>query len=176
MRTNSRAFTLIELLVVIAIIGLIASIITVALNQARIKARDTRRMQDMQQVVNAISLFSIDNNGNIPGTGGGNASIGCVISQCLKATADQLVPTYIPSIPEDPVYPYNQTPSGQNFSYRYCGVTGTSKYDLLVRNEATNGWCSVKHVNRPEDGDIGCIAGTPFASGGAPSGWCEDEI
>ena len=56
-RLNKSAFTLIELLVVIAIIGLLATISIVALNQARSKARDARRVTDMHQLVTAINMY-----------------------------------------------------------------------------------------------------------------------
>ena len=57
--TNKQkpAFTLIELLVVIAIIGLLSTISIVALNQARSKARDARRVADMHQLVTAINMY-----------------------------------------------------------------------------------------------------------------------
>ena len=61
MRVNKTAtnqgFTLIELLVVIAIIGLLTGIVLVALNTVRAKGRDARRVGDMKQIINALSLY-----------------------------------------------------------------------------------------------------------------------
>jgi prepilin-type N-terminal cleavage/methylation domain-containing protein len=54
---RQKAFTLIELLVVIAIIGLLASIVLVSLNSTRAKARDTRRIADLNQVIVALEMY-----------------------------------------------------------------------------------------------------------------------
>lgn len=56
-KNNKEGFTLIELLVVVAIIGLLASIVLVSLNRARIKARDARRLADMQQIYTALNMY-----------------------------------------------------------------------------------------------------------------------
>ena len=51
------SFTLIELLVVISIIGLLASVVLTNVNSARGKARDARRLADLKQIQNALSLY-----------------------------------------------------------------------------------------------------------------------
>ena len=53
----SKGFTLIELLVVIAIIGLLASVVIVALAGSRQKSRDAKRVADITQMSKAMELF-----------------------------------------------------------------------------------------------------------------------
>ena len=65
---SRRAFTLIELLVVISIIGLLSTIAIVSMNSARSKARDTKRMADIKQIITAMQLY-FDTNGTYPNTG-----------------------------------------------------------------------------------------------------------
>ncbi|MEZ4180642.1 MAG: type II secretion system protein [Candidatus Doudnabacteria bacterium] len=60
---NQKGFTLIELLVVIAIIGLLASVVLLALNSARSKSRDAKRVADIRQVVSGLELFYNEYNG-----------------------------------------------------------------------------------------------------------------
>lgn len=51
-----KGFTLIELLVVLSIISLLSSIGLAAINSARAKARDVKRVSDLRQVKNAMLL------------------------------------------------------------------------------------------------------------------------
>lgn len=60
MRTTSKGFTLIELLVVIAIIGLLSTLAVVALNTARAKSRDSKRVADIKQMQTALELYFTD--------------------------------------------------------------------------------------------------------------------
>jgi len=55
---NLGGFTLIELLVVIAIIGILTTVTVVTLTSARRRARDTKRVADIQQMRSALLLYA----------------------------------------------------------------------------------------------------------------------
>ncbi|MFA7050238.1 MAG: prepilin-type N-terminal cleavage/methylation domain-containing protein, partial [Patescibacteria group bacterium] len=61
-KQKQKAFTLIELLVVIAIVGILATLAVVALQQARSRARDSKRLADVKQLQTALELFFNENN------------------------------------------------------------------------------------------------------------------
>ena len=101
METSAKkGFTLIELLVVIAIIGILSSIVLASLNTARQKSRDARRVADLKQLQLAMQLY-YDANSSYP------------------TTTAALAPTYIATIPKDPIgnvaYPYDQLNSGASY-------------------------------------------------------------
>lgn len=56
-RRSNNGFTLIELMVVIAIMGLLSSVLLVALNSARKKGRDARRLADLRQIATALDMY-----------------------------------------------------------------------------------------------------------------------
>lgn len=54
---SRKGFTLIELLVVISVIGMLAGVVLVGTTGARAKARDARRMSDIDQIRRALELY-----------------------------------------------------------------------------------------------------------------------
>lgn len=70
---KSRGFTLVEFLLVIAIIVLLSSVALASLRSARSKARDTKRIADVRQLMTALELF-YDKNGAYPISGNCNST------------------------------------------------------------------------------------------------------
>ncbi|MDE2040960.1 MAG: type II secretion system protein [Patescibacteria group bacterium] len=63
--TNRKGFTLIELLVVISIIGVLASVVLVAVTNVRSLSRDAQRSENLQEVQTALELY-YDSHGYYP--------------------------------------------------------------------------------------------------------------
>lgn len=121
---------MIELLVVIAVIGLLASVIMVSLNSARIKARDAKRIADFRQIHTAMELY-YDKFGTYPGDNAlfDNTSAGHRAQ--FEAMAQQLVNSeFISSIPKDPIN--NVNTSNLYMYFRYS--SGTQPGAIIVTN------------------------------------------
>lgn len=58
---NKKGFTLIELLIVVAIIGILATLVIVAIQNSRTNARDSKRLADIKQMQTALELYFNDN-------------------------------------------------------------------------------------------------------------------
>jgi prepilin-type N-terminal cleavage/methylation domain-containing protein len=76
---SNKGFTLIELLVVVSIVGLLSSIVMASVVDARMKARDTTRVEQLHQMDLAIGLYKSDHEGKVPLLGeiNGGDGTGC---------------------------------------------------------------------------------------------------
>ncbi len=157
---NKNGFTLIELLVVVAIIGLLSSVVMVSVNSARAKARDARRMSDIDQAIKALALYYSDYGNYIEtGSGCGNNNNGTgyfnhtngssylvSIAQCLfnAGYTSQIIidPTGFTSgnsTNQRPHYmKYHCTQNGQKVVYMYASLETKPRFV----DGPTNGTCS----------------------------------
>ena len=128
MKINKQGFTLIELLVVIAIIGLLSTLAVVALGNARVKARDAKRMSDLKQIQTALELYYTDQNAYPAGS---SVALGDTNHICLNAsgfTTTGCANAYMGRIPTDP--------QSGNYSY----TAASSSYTVTATLEgAVNG-------------------------------------
>lgn len=153
---NKSGFTLIELLVVIAIIGLLASIVLLALNGARQKSRDATRLADVRQLASAFELFFNDA-GAYPtgaagyiGTAKTDTSVDVLGVSGLTATTANgtfnFTPGYIGTIPVAPT-PFDNasgaTCTAANNAFQYVtNNTGTTYTLSFCLGNVTGGYAA----------------------------------
>jgi len=127
---KKKGFTLIELLVVIAIIGLLSTLSVVALNSARQKSRDAKRVADIKQIQTALELYYNDNN-SYPATLTSGSPLYSSSTSVLYMNAVPTAPT-----PADSAacasandYVYEDQLSGASYTIDFClgADTGNSK-------------------------------------------------
>jgi len=146
---KNKGFTLIELLVVIAVISLLASIILVNVSSIRARARDTRRIMDVNNIKKALDMYNLDK-GYYPHMGGATApNSGWSNSADASWTSlETLLAPYFSKLPKDPLE--NNNPSEwaggsnayQHYSYVNCGTTYMLVYNLEIASGPDPGvWC-----------------------------------
>lgn len=143
-----KGFTLIELLVVVSIVGLLSSVVLSSLRTARMKARDTKRIAQINSLNTALQLSYDDNNGvylecDAPSNTGGCDLLnffgpGTMADSSLDGNFMTLLqPKYMSSSPIDPVNSLSQ-------GYFYVFSSGTfqgNNWDYII----------AAHIENPND-------------------------
>jgi len=118
-----NGFTLVELIVVISVIAVITVVGTVSYGVTNRRARDSRRMADVEKIRIALEM---------------NRQIGAIYPIEANNSASALVPNYMSALPTDPK-------SGNNYSYNqltsYTYEIGASMEDTGSTNVAAFNCC-----------------------------------
>jgi prepilin-type N-terminal cleavage/methylation domain-containing protein len=148
-------FTLIELLVVISIIGLLSSVVLSSLNSAKAKARDAKRIAQLNEMRLALELY-VDSYAYYPKCGtftvcSSNGYAGDITNLDIKTAG------YMSSIPVDPINTGSQygyyyatgykkigtnifTATGLNTDYIMAARLEVSSAPLVVTDLGARGW------------------------------------
>ena len=136
-----KGFTLIELLVVIAIIGLLSTLAVVALNSARQRSRDAKRVADIRQIQTALELGFSETSGYPVATGlvlgsatgskvlckattGGLSNFASDASGCATIYMGLVPSNPTPGATGDTGYVYNGSTSNYTLTFMLEGATG----------------------------------------------------
>ena len=110
MKNKQTGFTLVEIIIVIAITGLMASLAAVALINARVRSRDTKRIADIKDIRSALELYFHDCNEYPTLVEAGQPISGA--ENCQGGV-------YLARVPVDP---------GTGFNYPYLPCSGYDPY------------------------------------------------
>lgn len=137
--SDEKGFTLVELLVVIAIIGILATLLILQLGVARSRARDAKRIADVNQIRSALELY-FDDNGTYPNT----TNLGTL-----------LAPRYLQNLPQDPLSGTCTGYSGAAGCYGYAWSPTTGR---AIRYQI---WAELEQWSQAlaSDGDINSTVG-----------------
>jgi len=166
MHKNKLAFTLIELLVVIAIIGVLSGLVVVLMSGAKDAGYDAKRKAHISTLRKAIIMYNVDHGGVYP-IQSTQCTIGGGTTPC-STLASALVPTYLASLPTDPIsgyYTYQTPADGSDFtigatlfdstifSYTYSTGYSTGSGSLLGSSDNPGSSClAIKNAGSSTDG------------------------
>jgi prepilin-type N-terminal cleavage/methylation domain-containing protein len=134
---SEDGFTLIELLLVMGIIGILSTILIVAVNPGRqlAKARDSQRETDLIAILSAVLQYSSEHSGDLPDTDGDpltsnfptsatciGTDSGCFNLGGAGEASETIVPVYMAEMQKDP----RRVSTGQ------IGTEGDTGYTIYV--------------------------------------------
>lgn len=115
---TKKGFSLVELLVVVTIIAILSVTAFIALGGQTARARNSVRIQDINNLASTLEIFFITHNNQYP------ASLSVLVDE-----------GYIREQPEDPLH--NNTPPSLFYSYAFG--TGNKTYQLAATMEDETG-------------------------------------
>lgn len=101
---SQTGFTLLELLLAVVISSILLSIAIVTINPAAqfAKARNTKRLNDVALILNAVGQYSSDHKGQLPASIPTGTALDITSSFGGANLCGDIMPTYMPALPSDP--------------------------------------------------------------------------
>lgn len=136
MKRTQTGFTIVELLIVIVVIGILASITIVAFNGVQQRARDTDRKSDVNTLVKAMSIWSVQEF-KAPintGAGSGGSGNGWVYASGYPANIETILQNagLLSGNVRDP-----KTPTGVgSYMFYQCNTTKPTMYAFFAGLES----------------------------------------
>ncbi len=148
-----KGFTLIELLVVIAIIGILSTLAVVALNSARQRSRDAKRVSDIRQLQTSLELGYAESGGYPMADpaivlGSANYDVLCINGSSVFQADNSGCTTILMGL-----VPSNPTPNGADYLYESATASGT--YSITFELEGATGQLGAGANCANQDGIIG---------------------
>ncbi|MFM2374783.1 MAG: hypothetical protein RLZZ234_778 [Candidatus Parcubacteria bacterium] len=149
-------FTLIELLIVIGIIGVLAAIVLIAVNPSRqfAQANNAQRSANVNAILSAIGQYIVDHKGALPGDLSSNTAYEIADDDGSAPTSnvdicDDLVPAYIPALPQDPSHSGSAITcaAGYNTGYK-ASIDNNNRVTVSATGEAIDGLTPTISVTR----------------------------
>ena len=146
-----KGFTLVEVLIVIIIVGILIAALLPRLQGSQARARDVARQWHINQIAQAVALYSADNNGEL--------ATGCADSSWVASG-------FLSSVPTDPQWSNGkQKCSNGEYGVYTDGTTAVAVAFL----EGENGNCTPTSTADPDSaGNITLPTITP----GSGTGYC----
>lgn len=146
---KNRGFSLIELMVTIAVIGILASLIAINLQSAKVKGRDAKRKADVEAVASALEIYYAQNKAYPTATN-------------MDGLKSIIYPAYISSWPVDPKTTTEAFPDG--YLYYYKVNEDASRYVVDAKLEGKSDCDSDISLNSPSDEDKFYLTGIVCSS------------
>ncbi len=142
MTESKQGFTRIELLVVVGIIGLLSVLATVALNSARERSRDAKRLADVARTQVALEFYFNDHNSYPVATTA--LPLGQPITRCLSSSGfigscdPSSESVYMERVPTTPEAGLKESVACGGVQDAYCYVGNTTSYRIQFELENDN--------------------------------------
>jgi type II secretory pathway pseudopilin PulG len=172
-RKKPKGFTLIEITVICIIFVILVSLVVVSMRSSNAKGRDAKRVSELNNIRTALQMYYMDH-GRYPSST--DSENWCSLEQSdtesnnfCRYLIDELIPFYLPEIPQDPIYGKGLGSSEKFYSYQYVSTSSGDGYKLHTDLETRDPYELFSYVGR---GIAYARSDTTTGNGGSSCTYC----